>query len=112
MLLSSRRGDDLMARVGELLQLCIAAETEPDRGARFAIIETQRAQHMTRPPRAAGAGRTERKRNVPKVREQPRGVDAVAADVEIALVAALNATVDGPVRPECLHRRGPQPLHI
>src|SRR5947209_3570464 len=67
---------------------------------------------MTGPSGAAGAGRTERKRDAPKVREQPCGVDAVAADVEIALVAALNATVDGPVRAKCLRGRCPQPLHM
>ena len=67
---------------------------------------------MARPARAAGACGTERESDVAQVREQARGIDAVAADVEIALVSAFRAAVDRPIAAERLHRRRPEPLHM
>ena len=99
-------------RVAQLVLAGVAAEAEPDRGARLAVAEAERAQHVARPARAAGAGGAERESDVAQVAEQARGVEAVAADVEIAVVALLGAAVERPVRPERLPGGGPQPFDM
>src|SRR5438309_5645866 len=107
MLLRLHGGNDLVAGVGQFLDLSVAAEAETDRRARLAIIEVERAQHMAGPTRPAGAGGAERKCDPTEIGEQPRRVDAVAADVEIAVIAALGAAVDRPAGPERFHCRRP-----
>src|SRR5436305_12587552 len=112
MLVRFRRGRDLMAGVAQILHLRVAAETQADRRARLAIIEPERAQHMAGAARAARAGGTQRECYAAKVGEQARGIDAIAADVEIALVPAIHIAVDRPGRAERLQRRSPKPLNM
>src|SRR5438094_5395479 len=110
MLLRFGCGGDLMAGVDQFLLCGVAAEAEANRRARLAIVESKRAQHVARPPRTARAGAPQRERNSAQIGEQSRGVDTVAANVEVALVAALDAAVDDPVRTERLDRRRPKAL--
>ena len=91
-------------RDGQLLLAGIAAEAEADRRARLAVGQADRAQHMARPARAAGAGRAQREGDVAHVGDQPRTVEAVAADVEIAVIALVGAAVDRPSWSECCER--------
>src|SRR5258708_18664796 len=67
---------------------------------------------MARPPRATGAGAAQRKRNIAQVRNEPRRIDPVAANVEVAMVTVCSATVDDPTVPERLCCRLPQPLNV
>ena len=85
-----RRLVDPAAGRSQLLLAGIAAEAQADRRARLAIAEADRAQHMAWPARTAGAGRPERKGDVAHVGDQPRAIEAVAADVEIAAIAMVS----------------------
>ena len=91
---------DQPERVDQLLLARVAAEAEPDRRARLAVAKAERAQHMARPPRSAGAGRAERESDVAQVGDQPRGIEPVAADVEVAAIALLGAAVERPAGPK------------
>src|SRR4051812_40586961 len=112
MLLRFRSGRDLVAGVAQFLHLGIAAEAEADRRTCFAVVEPERAQHMARPTRAAGAGGTQRESDSAQIGKQASGIHVIAADVEIAVIAALRAAVDRPGRAERLQRRGPKPLNM
>src|SRR4051794_33525989 len=98
--------------VGEVLLGRVAAEAESDRRTRLTIIETQRAQHVARPPRAARAGRPERKGDVAQVGDQACSVEPFAADVEVAVETMRGAAVDRPARSKRMNRRLPQLLDM
>src|SRR5438067_193884 len=112
MLLRFRSGRDLVTCVAQFLHLGVAAEAQADRRARLAVVESESAQHVARPPRTARAGGTQRERDAAKVGEQARGVHTIAADVEIALIPALHIAVDRPGRAKRLQRRSPKPLNM
>src|SRR5579884_3967735 len=105
------RGDAL-AGVDQLVLPGIAAEAEADRRTRFTIIKAKGAKHMTRSPGTACAGASERKGDVPQVSNKPRCVNALPADVQIAVVAVRSAAVDDPAGPERIHCRLPELLHV
>ena len=63
---------DAAAGVDQLFLVGVAAEAEADRRARLAVGEAERAQHMARASRSAGAGRPERESDVAQVGDQPR----------------------------------------
>ncbi len=51
---------------------------------------------MAGPSRSAGAGRAERESYVAQIGDQPRAISPVAADVEVPVITAVKAAVDGP----------------
>src|SRR4051812_45661186 len=112
MLLRFRRGRDLVTGVGQFLHLGIAAEAQADRRARLAVVESERAQHVARAARATGAGGTQRESDTAQIGKEPRSINVITADVEIALVPALHIAVDRPGRAERLQRRSPEPLNM
>src|SRR4051812_25117536 len=112
MLLCLRCRGDQAARLGQILLGRVAAKAEPDRRSRLAIVEAERAKHMARPARAAGAGAAEGKGDASKVGEQPSRVDSVAPDVEIAVITVRGAAVDRPARSQRLGCGRPQPLNM
>ncbi len=96
---------DLLARFDQLLLRRVAAEAEADRRAR---LRDSRA----RAPGGHGLAVPNRwRRRCPSEKAMSRRsaisrarVDAVAADIEIAVVAAVDAAVDGPVGSERVRR--------
>src|SRR3982750_2890519 len=101
MLLRFGGGGNLSAGLIQFLQGRVAPEAQADRGARLAVIEPERPKHMARPARPAGAGAPQREGDSAKVGEQPRGVHAVASDVEVAVIALARAAVHRPALAEC-----------
>ncbi len=65
---------------------------------------------MARPSRPAGTGRTGRKGDVAQIGHQPRDVEPLAADVEIAVIALVARAVERPVAIEMPQRRTEQLL--
>src|SRR6185295_9261900 len=67
---------------------------------------------MARTSRAARACTAEGEGDVAQVGDQPRGIRAFAADVEVARVTMRDAAVDDPARPKRIDRRLPQFLNV
>ena len=83
------------------------AKAQADRGTGFRIRQADRTQDMAGAARAAGAGAAEAEGDVPQLGEQTRGVETVAAEVEVAVIALLGAAIDGPARAQGLERHRP-----
>ena len=74
---------DAAAGRGQFLFARVAPEAQADRAARLAVAQPERAQHVAWPPRPRGAGRAERESDVAQVGDQPRAVEAVAAQLRL-----------------------------
>src|SRR5262245_43937115 len=66
---------------------------------------------MARPPRSAGAGGSGGKGDFANLGDQPRGVDALAPEIEVAVITGVGRAVQSPGR-HPLPRRGPQRLDM
>src|SRR5688500_7134345 len=60
---------------------------------------------MARSARSAGAGGAQRESNVAHIRDQPRSVEPVAAEIEVAVITMIDAAVDYPTLSECCERK-------
>src|SRR5688500_10454500 len=89
---------------GQFLFAGVTPEAEADGGTRFAVRQSDGAQDMARPPRATGAGRTERKGDIAHVRDQSRSIQTLSAKIEVAAIAVAYAAVNNPSLSECCQR--------
>ena len=74
----------------------VAAKAQPDGGFDLIPIQPERRKDMAGPSRAAGTSRSGGKGNASNVRHQPRYIQAVAPNIEIARIAMLGRTVNCP----------------